>query len=401
MGDISTLLTRAAATPTRGPDLDGPVRKARRRRAGVRLIATALLGAAIAVPAFALLRRHPAEKLHVGTAETTATPAPSSAPSTFRDASHRFSIRIPHAWFRTKRPLEPWLYSPHEILSLATVPLAPSPLPGNQAACPSEIPKVAVDAIGPEGAYLAIYEWIPGEGIYTAEPRPAHAAALHWAPECPLPNGLTARGATFRDGKRDFSVSMILGANAADRRAEIDDALDSFRPDTSPPSVQPVTTTAPTLPSSGSCTATQLRLSLDRYVGSVMDQPAAYFALTDTSPTACTLDGYPQMKLYDTAARLISMRIGNGNAYQVNDPGPHTVTVQPGQSVYFGFGWVRQNPNGDGIGCVYVARVSALVLGTGQWLSTPAALNDAFVCPQSGASVTAIAPGAAFTITTP
>ena len=64
-----------------------------------------------------------------------------------------------------------------------------------------------------------------------------------------------------------------------------------------------------------------------------MNQPAAYFALTDRSPQACTLRGYPQVTLYDTSGRLISTDIGDGNAYQFNDPGAHTVVVQSARSV--------------------------------------------------------------------
>ena len=194
-----------------------------------RLAATTLLAAAIVLTAYWITRSEPTQKLHVGGTSTATTTMP-RPPVEFRDATHLFSIDIPAGWFRSERPLAPWLHSPHEILSIATVPVAPSRLPGNQAACPSEIPKVAVDAIGRDGAYLGIYEWIRGEGSYGTEPRPEHAALLHWVRECPLPNGVTALGATFTDGNRDFTVHMVLGADAGALRAEIYAALDSFRP---------------------------------------------------------------------------------------------------------------------------------------------------------------------------
>jgi hypothetical protein len=240
MADISTLLAQAAITPTRGPDIDGALRKTRRGRAAVRLAATALLGAAIVLPAYWIFRSKPTQRLHVAGTSTVTTSLP-RPPFEFRDGTHRFSIEIPARWFRSEQPLEPWLHSPHEILSIATVPVSPSPLPGNQAACPSEIPKVAVDAIGRDGAYLGIYEWIRGEGLYGTEPRPDHAALLHWVRECPLPNGIAAFGATFTDGNRDFTVHMVLGADARSLRAEIYAALDSFRPD-----ARSAATTAPT-----------------------------------------------------------------------------------------------------------------------------------------------------------
>ena len=240
MADISTLLDRAATTPTRGPDIDGPFRGALRRRIAARSIVTAVVIAAIAVAMFGVLRPKQNQLRVASRPTTTLTPGPSE----YHDTSHGFSIQIPSGWYRAERPLEPWLESPHEILSLATVPLSPSSLSGNQAACASEIPKVAVQGIGPDGAYLWIGQWIPGEGIYTAEPRPAHAASLHWQRECPLPNGITAVGATFRDGTRDFSVHLVLGADATARRTELYAILDTFRPDAE--TSQPPTTTTPT-----------------------------------------------------------------------------------------------------------------------------------------------------------
>jgi hypothetical protein len=240
MGDISTLLARAAATPTRGPNIEGALRHARRRRTAVRLGAMALLGAAIALPAYFTLRPKPTHKVHVGGTNTVTT-APPASPFEYRNPTHHYSIEIPAGWFRSDQPLEPWLESPHEILSIATASVVPSPLPGNQAACPSEIAKVAVDAIGRDGAYLGIYEWIRGQGQYGTEPRPDHAALLHWVRECPLPNGITAFGATFTDKNRDFTVHLVLGADAQARRAQIYEALDSFHPD-----AQPTATTTPT-----------------------------------------------------------------------------------------------------------------------------------------------------------
>jgi hypothetical protein len=150
------------------------------------------------------------------------------------DAANDFDIAIPPGFMRSHGVLEPWLYSPHEILSLATVPLAP--LPGspdvNQAACPSEIPKVAVDGIGSTGAFLGIYEWIRGQGLYTTEPRPAHASELQWREGCPLPNGTTVSIATLRDGNRDFTVAIVLGRLAQDARTRLYEVLDSFTPKT-------------------------------------------------------------------------------------------------------------------------------------------------------------------------
>ena len=100
--------------------------------------------------------------------------------------------------------------SRHRTTSCRSRPfrLAPLNIPAgtNGAACPSEVPKVVVDGIGRSGAYLSIREWIPGQGLYSAEPRPANVADLHWEKGCALPDGMTVSIATFRDGHRDFTV---------------------------------------------------------------------------------------------------------------------------------------------------------------------------------------------------
>ena len=117
---------------------------------------------------------------------------------------------------------------PFEVFSIATSPLEPSPLPGNQAACPSEIPQVAVDGIAPDGAYLWIGEW--RGGLYEPGPRPSTFDGVKLPGLCPLPRGLQAYGGVFRDGTTDFNVTMIFGPDASPaRRAEINRMLDSLR----------------------------------------------------------------------------------------------------------------------------------------------------------------------------
>ena len=51
------------------------------------------------------------------------------------------------------------------------------------------------------------------------------------------------------------------------------------------------------------------------------------------------------LTLYDASGHPVSKGIRRGNSYQVNDPGRHPVTLQPGQSAYFGFGWVNKTSN--------------------------------------------------------
>jgi len=92
--------------------------------------------------------------------------------------------------------------------------------------------------------------------------------------------------------------------------------------------------------------------------------------------------------------------LSDGNTYQINDPGPHEVVVDPGGVVYFGFGWLASNPpDGNDVGCVQSASARARLPGSDVTLRAPAQLATP-ICP-TGGSVTAIAERGAFTIATP
>ena len=96
--------------------------------------------------------------------------------------------------------------------------------------------------------------------------------------------------------------------------------------------------------------------ALDRDLGSTMQQPAAFFSLKNTSPSKCTLNGYPNFEPLDASGNRIPPTMSDGNTYQINDPGPHEVVVDPGGVVYFGFGWLASNPpDGNHVGCVQSA----------------------------------------------
>jgi hypothetical protein len=197
--------------------------------------------AGIAVLAIALQPRHGSDGVQV-----VPPPPPVSSTAT----SHGASIDVPPGWHVTAKPLAPWLYSPFELFSIATTPLeqAPplsvdpqrctpptgqvlEPVAGcntNQAACPSEIPQVAVDGIAPDGAYVWIGEW--RGGLYEPAPRPSTFDGVTLNDLCALPRGLKAYGGAYRDGATDFEVTMMFGPDAPPaRRADINRMLDSLR----------------------------------------------------------------------------------------------------------------------------------------------------------------------------
>lgn len=220
MPDITSVLERAAATPTRAPDLEVPLRRARRRRV-VRDLGVVVVCAAVAFGVLAY-DRSPSRRVRV------TGPAPAVLQTV---TSHDADIILAPGWTSSSEPLAWWLHSPFELFSLSTSPLPPSPhLQPNEAACPSEIPAVAVDNLPADGAFLWVGEWRPHEGLYETVPRPSTFSGVVMNAACPLPRGEQAFSAIFRDTARDFTVTYVLGPDApASRRADIDQMLDSLR----------------------------------------------------------------------------------------------------------------------------------------------------------------------------
>lgn len=218
MPDITSVLERAAAAPTRMPDVKGPRRRQRWTRVCIATATSlALVFAFLFVP-----RNHQHPRV------TTVHPA-QQPPAPVRLHSHDATIDVLPGWHASSEPLAWWLYSPSELFSIATSPLPPSPhKQPNEAACPSEIPQVAVDSIADDGAYLWIGEW--RGGIYNASPRPAAAQGIILQPGCELPRGEKSYLALLRDGTHDYSVTYVLGKNAPpSRKAEIERMLDSLK----------------------------------------------------------------------------------------------------------------------------------------------------------------------------
>ena len=111
------------------------------------------------------------------------------------------------------------------------------------------------------------------------------------------------------------------------------------------------------------------------------------------------------MSLYDSNGAQMPTHFVDGDMYQINDPGAHAVGIEPGDSVYFGLGWLpyRFNPSKgfDGyLGCVRLGRVKATFANGDVSVSSLADVSLPF-CPPWGASVTSVAPAKAFTIASP
>lgn len=224
MPDVISVLERAAATPTRAPDVESASRRQRRTRLAV--AAAAVVCAACAVFVIALVPSDNRPRVQVAQ-----SPASTTAPAPRTVHSGNATIDVPQGWYTSAEPLAWWLHSPFELFSVSTVPLGQSRHDvGNDAACPSEIPRVAVEGLPDDGAYLWIGEWRPGEGTYQPSPRPTFGDGIVLRPGCDLPRGQKAYLGVYRDGTHDYSVTYVLGKDAPPaRKADIARMLNSLR----------------------------------------------------------------------------------------------------------------------------------------------------------------------------
>lgn len=92
------------------------------------------------------------------------------------------------------------------------------------------------------------------------------------------------------------------------------------------------------------CPAKLLRMTVDAS-GSVMSQPFADIALTNTGPSPCLLRGYPRLAVWGhpgwqhSPSPTVRERIVTQHGlYERRDPGPHLVVVRPHHNAYFSIG---------------------------------------------------------------
>jgi hypothetical protein len=229
MPDLASVLERAAAEPTHGPDVASPLRRRRWQRVAV-VSGAAVVVIAVVVAALAWPRGGAS---HVVVTRPAPTPALSS--------SHGATIELQPGWVASSEPLNWWISSPYELFSLSTSPLPPSRHDvQNDAACPSEIPNTVAANLPADGAYLWITLWGP-MGLYQTRPWPADASQIDWSSSvadgyCRLPRGLTIHSATLARGDHNLSLSYVLGPDAPPtRKADIDKMLNSLDVSAAPP----------------------------------------------------------------------------------------------------------------------------------------------------------------------
>jgi hypothetical protein len=169
--------------------------------------------------------------------------------TTLHDEDDGFTVTYPAGWLASDVPINDWVCSPFEILSLATYPLRP----GGEAVVDFQLPSRAVEDLGPNDILI----WVNDSGSSCGgtrraggpsgfAERPAHfqpsepCGGDDWSRLCPEPSGrvlrLTIPGIHawwfgFADQGRGFYVFVGMGDRAfADpaRAQQAWDVLDSL-----------------------------------------------------------------------------------------------------------------------------------------------------------------------------
>jgi hypothetical protein len=212
---LGELLDRAVRDLGAQPRLDPIIRGGARRR-GARLVASvAVVVVFVAGVVWAATQ--------IGARHTTAPlDSTTPAPTVYRDDQDGLSVVVPPGWQVAAEPLNTWVSSPHEILSMGTYALRP----GGHAVTDFQLPSLALEDLGPNDILIWVNE--AGDASGFAE-RPARfepsqpCGGDDWSRLCPEPSGrslrLTITGVHawwlgFADAGRGFYVFVGMGAQA-------------------------------------------------------------------------------------------------------------------------------------------------------------------------------------------
>ncbi len=92
--------------------------------------------------------------------------------------------------------------------------------------------------------------------------------------------------------------------------------------------------------------------------------------VTNSSHVACTLDGYLGLRLLSADQRPLATQVTRGDTFFETDPGPHLITVQPGQQLAADLAWSHPSAPSD-------PQVSPAYLQ----VTTPGATDGSFTIP--------------------
>jgi hypothetical protein len=86
------------------------------------------------------------------------------------------------------------------------------------------------------------------------------------------------------------------------------------------------------------CSANQLKVSLAG-INAGVGNAGAMLKVTNKSKTACTVKGYPALKLLNAGKKTMASHISHGSGYLFKKRPVTTVSLRPGASAYFVVEW--------------------------------------------------------------
>jgi hypothetical protein len=212
---LGELLDRAVRDLGVAPRLDPILRGGARRRSARLVASVAVVVVFVAGVVWAATQ--------IGARHTTAPlDSTTPAPTVYRDDEDDLSVVVPPGWQVAAEPLNTWVSSPHEILSMGTYALRP----GGHAVTDFQLPSLALEDLGPNDILIWVNE--AGDASGFAE-RPVRFEASQpcggddWSRLCPEPSGrslrLTIAGVRawwlgFADAGRGFYVFVGMGERA-------------------------------------------------------------------------------------------------------------------------------------------------------------------------------------------
>jgi hypothetical protein len=84
---------------------------------------------------------------------------------------------------------------------------------------------------------------------------------------------------------------------------------------------------------------------------------AVTYGLSNASPVACTLFGYPGVQMLDASGRPIPTQVSHGGSYTFPVETPSVVTLSPGAQASFFLGYTDV-PSGTEMSCPQSARLN-------------------------------------------
>lgn len=141
------------------------------------------------------------------------------------------------------------------------------------------------------------------------------------------------------------------------------------------------------IPGAGTCTASDLRISRGGLVSEETGQHTTDWSLTNVSGSACVLDGYPSVTLYDRAGRVLPFTYSHSGDQMTTSAPPSPVYLPPKSAA-----WVRINKYRCDIRAQDTSLTARLALPSGGGTLQVGLTSNEEYCAESASLVVAVSP---------